>query len=189
LQLRVIIYKLSVMKKTRIIILVGLLFVLGIAGFLYSRQDPKVNEQTITPTITQQPSLKPTEKASSSVYVNPNAAETAIKNAVQKKSYENLNDYMADPVEVILYGSSCCGPLAKPAAIQQLTYLNSATTPWDFSKNSAAVKEIAANRPELIQNSIIGSSKNMIVIFTLNTSQVIQKIFIAPDYQSVISQP
>ena len=133
-----------------------------------------------TPVPTSAPTSEP-QKASGKSTVIEN-----IQAAVQSKNYAALEGYMADNVNVLLYATECCGIVSKKKAIEQLSYLNGGTPPWDFSSNSQIAQKLINADPANFTNRIIGIASNgMVVSFSLNSESKIDKIFISADYKLI----
>ena len=109
--------------------------------------------------------------------------QSEIMQAISGKSYTDLKNMMGTDVEVLLYASECCGTIKSDAAVTQLKYLNSATSPWYFGSDNADIKEVATADPlNYGSPNIVGiSSDKMVVSFKLNNDGVIQRIIIVPN--------
>ena len=109
--------------------------------------------------------------------------QASILTAVSSKDYESIGDDMADSVYVSLHASECCGDITPDAAIENLNYLNNATTPWLFDRTNLTLASLAATYPETMgPDFIIGISDNNIVVsFGLNEDNEINEIHIIPN--------
>jgi hypothetical protein len=116
-------------------------------------------------------------------FVNPSATIDAIETSLKNKVYTNLSPYMTGQVIVTLAASECCGSLTKEKTIQQLTYLNEATQPWDFSATNQVAKQLVTADPKNFKDAVIGTTSNRYTAaFLLNEEYLIEKIYISPDY-------
>lgn len=141
-----------------------------------------IEQQTTAPTATT--TIEPT--SGPRVSPNRNVVIENIQASVESKNYAALEGYMTANVSVLLYASECCGILSAQKATEQMSYLNSATPPWDFSLNSAISQKLIAADPANFAGRIIGiSSDGMVVSFNLNNENKIDKIFLSADYKLI----
>ena len=86
---------------------------------------------------------------------------------------------MLPTVSFIILATECCGPLTRGAAIGQLSYLNGATSPWNFDQSTQMATAIKARNPENFGNSFLGISMNGYVLgFKFNGDNKIEAITI-----------
>lgn len=169
----------------------AILLVLLVVGgyFLGKGQDNKAKPNDAVPVVSSSspiPTSTSTPVASPAGFVNSTATIAAIKDVVPKKKYADLVPFMTDKVNVIIYASSCCGVLTKAEAIEQLKYLDSAESPWDFGQSTAIVQKLIADVPQYFTDKIIGVSANKYTVaFGLNSKFLIDKIVLVVDYTIV----
>lgn len=102
--------------------------------------------------------------------------------AVESGNYAALDGYMATKVSYAIAASSAQGSLTKEQAIKQLEYLNSGTTPWNFSIATATITKYKAGAYSTYLNDdvIFGVAGNKyFVSFRLDSNNKIDQIFLA----------
>ncbi|MEI6237026.1 MAG: hypothetical protein WCP03_00290 [Candidatus Saccharibacteria bacterium] len=106
-----------------------------------------------------------------------------ISAAISSKNTAALEGYMAPSVNVILAASEGIGPQTPAQAINDLAYLNSATSPWDFSLPASTIAKYSSSPyygKYFASNTIVGESANKYVVsFGVNSSGKIDTIFMA----------
>lgn len=138
--------------------------------------------QTISETAT------PTPVSAKDDFVNPSATISQIEASVTSKNYAALESYMVDPVSVIIYASSCCGPYTKTQAVQETSsYLKDAKGPWDFSLSNSVSKTLVEKNPGYFKDYAIGiaTGSRHVVAFHLNDKFLIDKITLLVDYELI----
>lgn len=119
-------------------------------------------------------------------FVNPSATIAAIEEAIPGKDYKALSAYMVSNVNVILYASECCGLITKAAAIEQLKYLNGATSPWNFDMSNPIASQLAEKAPQYFKDAVIGTSANNYAVgFVLDDKFLIKSIVLVADYKLI----
>lgn len=119
-------------------------------------------------------------------YANPSVVIDAIETAVPAKKWSDLSPFMIPNVTLIKYATSCCGVITKNQALSELSYLNIATGPWNFSETNPIAKKLEANDPEHFNEMWIGTSKDYYAVgFKWNDSFLIEKISIVNDYRMI----
>jgi len=103
----------------------------------------------------------------------PVSVEDQIIAAISSKNYAALKGYMADPVQVRLESSGCCGPITPTAAVTQLDYLNPATS-WNFDQSQETVTSLHTFAPEFYGPEwLIGVADNeMVASFKVTANQI-----------------
>jgi hypothetical protein len=134
------------------------------------------------------PTLAPTGKASSDVYVNPNTARQTITRAIPSRTYATLQNYMADSVSVTVAGSPSA-TMSKDKAVQKLALLKSSTPTWTFADTNPTIRTIKKDNA-VLENALIGISSNRyMAAFILNKSQLIETIILSNDYRTLTTTP
>jgi hypothetical protein len=183
------------MKKIIPFAVIFVVLVMGIVGWSFINKPTQISIQNvtqppqgkivkpITPTIEVNPSITGTAPL---VYVNPSVVIDAIETAVPEKKWSDLSAFMTPNVTLIKYASSCCGVITKSQAIAELSYLNSATAPWNFKETNPIAKKLEANDPEHFKEMWIGTSKDYYAVgFKWNDNFLIEKISIVNDYRTI----
>jgi hypothetical protein len=138
-----------------------------------------INTPTITETISQSTPLK---------YANPSVTIDAIETAVPSKKWTDLLPFMTTNVTLIKYGTSCCGTVSKNQAISELSYLNDATSPWNFSETNPIALSLESKDPEHFKETWIGTSKDYYAVgFKWNDDFLIEKVSMVNDYRLITS--
>ncbi len=103
--------------------------------------------------------------------------------ALESENYAALESYMADSVRVVIAASEGVGDRTPAQALEDLKYLNSASSPWDFDLPAATIADwrtgdYASYFPETL--SLVGrSSDGYVVVFKFNASEKITDIFMS----------
>lgn len=114
------------------------------------------------------------------------ASQQSISTAISSGNYSSLSPFMVNPVSVRIEASECCNPMTPDDAAAQLSYLDSAETPWSFD-NQDIKTGLEASFPESYGNAIIGvSANNYLVGFQLNGQNFITKVSMASDYHLLL---
>jgi hypothetical protein len=96
---------------------------------------------------------------------------------------------MTPTVSVIKYATSCCGPLTKTRAIEEMAYLSGAIGPWDFTMTNPVLAKLEAADPDNFKDAYVGTSANYYAVgFTLGDNFLIEKVFITNDYRMITEQ-
>lgn len=181
----------------------GVLFTLlaiVIGYFFFLRKDETItlpvpeSKVTITPAVFI-PDDKTATASSDSVdpsgegFVNPSATIDAIETSLETKVYTNLEPYLLNTVIVTLGATECCGSMTKEKTIQQLSYLNEATLPWDLTATNPIAKQLTEKDPLNFKDTVTGTSANRFAVaFKLNNEYLIEKIFIIADYKLILGE-
>lgn len=168
-----------------VILFVILIIGVGAGSFYLGKKQVNLVERTPTPTPTSETILSPTPIATTTPKPPPTRDEVKDKivAAFNSKSFANLQNLMAAEVVVILQATECCGPMTSADAVSQMSYLNSATSPWNFDDTNPIAIAIKTNNPENYGNSILGiATNNYVVAFQLNSENKISKISMAVHY-------
>jgi len=86
-----------------------------------------------------------------------------VSAAISSKNTAALEGYMAPSVNVILAASEGIGPQTPAQAINDLAYLNSATSPWDFNLPASTIAKYSSGQyygKYFGSNTIVGESAN-----------------------------
>jgi hypothetical protein len=169
---------------------------IGIIGWSYISRPVKIDinkpaalkpSQAIIPTeIVSSPSVGPTAEPTIE-YANPSVVIDAIETAVPDKNWPDLLPFMMPNVTLIKYATSCCGVITKNQAISELTYLNDATKPWNFSDKNPIALKLESDDPEHFKEMWIGTSADYHAVgFKWNDKFYIEKISIVGDYRTII---
>jgi len=179
------------MTKFIKVLLVLVLIVVGIVGWSYLNKPTEIVIQQPTETAqlqpTEAPLSVPTESETSPiVYANPSVVIDAIETTVQNKQWADLLPFMVNKVTLIKYATSCCGLISKNQAISELTYLNDATGPWNFSDTNPIALSLESNDPEHFKEMWIGTATSYEAVgFKWNDDFLIEKISIVNDYRTI----
>ena len=178
-------------------VIITLLLVAIIGGGYFWLNKPQLTKPipvTSTPTPSQFMPQDKTATASSDSYEKPiegfvNAGSTidAIKTNVKTKLYGNLASYMSASVSVSLNGIT--KTYSKTATIDQLSVLDGAKQPWDFSSTNPVASQLIANDPVRFKNTVIGTTTNYYVVsFAFDDVYLIRRIFISKNYRPLITK-
>lgn len=136
----------------------------------FSQNPPQQQPPASTPTPLATPQPSPSPKITAATTQN------AIKTNVAAKNYQGLVPYMADPIEVILQATECCGPKTPAAAIEQMSYLDEGM-PYNFDQDQETVKNLKSKNLELADKYIgISQTKEHLVAFGLDSENKISDI-------------
>jgi len=144
-----------------------------------------VNEQTL-----KTPTPSPFDKEGTpSPTASPSAAQSQIKAALTSKNYAALESYMNENVSFILYASECCGEITATEAASQLSYLDSATAPWDFDQNNPIITKVKTQYASEYGALFIGIASNeYLAAFGLGENGKINIIKLAVTYKLLINE-
>jgi len=176
------------------VLIVGI--AIGIISWSYISRPVMVNvdkplslkpSQAIIPTvIISPPPIVPTT-GSIIEYANPSVVIDAIETAVPNKKWLDLLPFMMSDVSLIKYATSCCGTISKNQAINELSYLNDAVSPWDFSDKNPIALKLESDDPEHFKDMWIGTSADYHAVgFKWNDKFYIEKISLVGDYRTII---
>lgn len=137
-------------------------------------------------------SLAPTQTVTpsnqTSGFINPSITIASIKEAVVNKSYDNLLPYMDNQVIFSKYSSECCGEIQRNRAVDEMSVLDSAVSPWNFKDDNPIAEKLRLVDPDNFQDTVIGTSFNRFAVsFRLDNEYRIDKIIVIPDYRIVVS--
>ncbi len=143
--------------------------------------DRTVNEQVIespTPTVDiQTPTLEPT------------VVQGVIQTSMSSKNYESLIPYMAESVQFEIESAGGIPPGTPEETVENMTYLDSATPPWDFDQMNDIVTQIKEENPEEYGELFIGISSNeYMVAFGYDENGNINIIKAAVTYKLLITE-
>jgi hypothetical protein len=125
------------------------------------------------------------EKPAAAGFVNPSATLDAIQSALQRNMYGNLAAYMSTTISLTIQASGSA--TGKTTVTQKLTALNKAQQPWDFNSTNPIAAQLIAANPTRFKGTFIGTTTNYYAIaFTLDDAYLISKIYILPDYRTVL---
>lgn len=105
-----------------------------------------------------------------------------IEAALNTKNTAALEGYMASSVNVVIAASEKGGPRTPAEAVSDLSYLNNATTPWNFNLPAAtlAVFKKGFYGQYFGDSTVVGQSTNKYVAsFRIDTNSKISVIFMA----------
>lgn len=105
-----------------------------------------------------------------------------IAAAIASKNYSALKGNMASSVTVVYAASEKGGAESPDAAVTDLAYLNSATTPWDFNLNASMLNAYKAGfySQYFAGTTHVGQAANgYVVSFGFDDCAKINRIFIA----------
>lgn len=177
-------------------ILVGLIFGLIIAGALFGvySMGKKPPTPRLTPPPVSSPSASPDMPISlrerpTAGFVNPSATIAAINDAF-KKGGQDIGAWMADPVDVILFATECCGSKTRKEASTQLdSFVKKGQDPWDCSDVSPITKQVWSKDPQDFKDMTICTSANRLMVgFRLDSEFLIDKISLVNDYKQITGQ-
>ena len=182
------------MNKFIIPLTVIVLVIAGVVGWFYINKLTSVPitktsvpaQASVTPIPTITESLAET---STLTFVNPSPAIDSFETAIPAKKYRDMAEYMTPTVTITKYATSCCGPLLKAQAINELSYLSGAVGPWDFSMTNPILKKLESADPDTFKDVYVGtSSDNYAVGIKLNDNYLITKIILIGDYHLITGQ-
>lgn len=108
-----------------------------------------------------------------------------IEDAVKSGNTSALEGYMSNPVKVILAGSGGVGDRTPAQAVSDMSYLNSATDPWNFALLSTTLHayQNGAYKQYFPGTAVVGQSvNNYVVAFSFDsTGKKIATIFMSND--------
>lgn len=142
------------MRTSRTLPVVAIALLLG--GLLTACDPTPGPEPTGTGTETPSSSEEPTPDPSESDDPEPepepepapslDAADRAnIRAAIESGNTAALEGYFANPVEVIIMSTECCGGLSPVEAAAELSYVTGAPGPWNWSVPASTLAEWRTN--------------------------------------------
>lgn len=187
-------------KKSRIgtiiwIIVVLLLIIAGVLAYLW--RDTQANTQHADDTATinnlksdndklkkdaagvKNTAVTPKESAKTTVS---EATRANLADAIKSGNTAALAGYMASSVHVIVAASEGIGDRTPAQAINDLNYISTAVSPWNFSLDSATLAKYAAGsyKTYFLTDSLVGkSSDGYVISFNFDTTGKISGIFMA----------
>lgn len=173
------------------ILIAVILLLLTAAGAYYlgTKNQANLSIPSPSPIPTSQPTSTPTPTPQTSPTPQPTPKIEMINNikaAVVSKNYAALEGYSEEKVNLVIEATECCGIVDRVKAIQEMSYLNSATSPWIFDQTDSIILGIKEKYPQVFsKDSIIGIADNeFMVVFTLNSQMTkISKIYLAATYK------
>lgn len=108
----------------------------------------------------------------------------AIASYVSTQDYDSLQSYMANQVNVVIAGQEKGGNESSGAAVADMAYINSGTTPWDFSLPASTTDVWRAHtfKSYFTGNYFAGeAADDVIVSFQFDGCSKINTIFMAND--------
>lgn len=103
--------------------------------------------------------------------------EAALARSITAKNYGAIGAYMTNPVRLTIESTGCCAPGTPGEAVGNLSRLNSATPPWNFDQDSAAVVSVKTRYPDNYGGSYVGISANgQVAAFKFNAANLIESI-------------
>lgn len=168
-----------------------IIIVIAAAAYFWGTKQANGPVSTSTPSPTKEQTVyeqeTPTPTISKDEFVNPSATIESIKAAVESKNYAALEGYMAPSVSVVLYASECCGLLSGTKATQQLSYLTSGTSPWEFPITGPLINQLEVADPGNFKNAVIAIASNRYTAaFRLNNKFLIENIIMVADYKLLV---
>ena len=137
---------------------------------------------------TPTPPIEPIAIPSPTTQVKPavDISEQVIA-AITSKNTQALEGYMADTVQVRLEATECCGPLTKPEAMSQLSYIDPAVG-WSFDSANQILIDLAAAIPDRYGSDwIVGVASNeFVAAFKVNDQNKIEAYNLAVTYKILI---
>jgi hypothetical protein len=188
------------MNKFILPLLIIVLVIVGVIGWSFLNKPTSVqiaknyNTTQYTPTLTNTPQEIPlVSKAIANTtplkYANPSVVIDAFETAIPAKKYNDLLPFMMENVNLIKYATSCCGIMTKDKAVNELSYLNSATQPWNFSDKNPIALKLEANDPEHFKEMWIGTSADFHAVgIKWNDDFLIEKISLVNDYRLITGE-
>jgi hypothetical protein len=99
-----------------------------------------------------------------------------LRDSVTSGNTAAIEGYLSEPVNYILAASECCGLISAADAVNNLSYLDNATPPWNFDLPESTIDEWRASLyygylfpPDLVVGE---SSDGMIVAFGIVGDEV-----------------
>ncbi|MEK7059241.1 MAG: hypothetical protein AAB971_00580 [Patescibacteria group bacterium] len=165
-----------------------ILVIVGIIGFVgwyvyNANQGASNNYKTASSEAAKSPSKKATPKSAATDKVTISAAlkeNTAA--AIESGNTAALEGYMADSVTVVIAASEKGGAESAAEAVQDLAYLSSGTSPWDFNLAATTLTSYKNGfyGKYFGDSTIVGQSANKYVVsFGVNSSGKIDTVFMA----------
>ena len=185
------------MSKTVIIVIILLVLIcLTAVGaiaynlFLNSNQTESDKNKTSMENTLETPTPSPfDEEGTPSPTASPSAAQSQIKAALTSKNYAALESYMNESVSFILYASECCGEITATEVAAQLSYLDSATAPWDFDQANSIITKIKTQYASEYGSLFIGIASNeYLAAFGLGENGKINIIKLAVTYKLLVNE-
>ncbi len=160
-------------------ILIGLILVVGTVGGVWKILSTR-KKAAPTATVTQPTVQKAPEKAPA-----PADNKANIEAAMQSGNTAALEGYMAPTVTVLIWSSEGPGPQTPTQAVSDLSYLSSATTPWDFNQTAAyragRLSYWTAHFTNPATAMIGKSADNQLIMINFDNSGKISVIIMAKD--------
>lgn len=103
--------------------------------------------------------------------------------------FEQLIDYLYDPVILQIENTNCCGYQTPKDVIDKLDLLKESEGVWDFEQENETLKSLAASHPENYSDSFIGITDDFYsVSFQFNSDGFIDKISISTSYNDLLEK-
>ena len=178
------------MKNLIIVLTVLVVILLGVAGyFIYQnqiviKQLTKVASPSLVPATSEpQATTQASPTSTPSPLLTLATTQNAIKTNINAKNYQGLTAYMANPVNVILQASECCGPRTPAEAVDQMSYINTGV-PFDFDQENSTIKNLKVKNPQLADKFIgISKASEYLVSFGINSDSKISDILMSVSYK------
>lgn len=112
-----------------------------------------------------------------------------IKNALESKSYDDLIPYMAESVQFEIEASEGVPAGTPEETVTNLSYLDTATAPWNFDQEDPTIDAIKTEYPDEYGPLYIGISENdFLVAFGYDEDGKIDVIKVAGTYKLLVTQ-
>lgn len=187
-------------------IIIGLILGLIIAGAAFGAYNigKKQSAPSLTPQVSTAPSLTPSLSASpdrpislrerpTAGFVNPSGTIAAINDAFKKGDKAiggDVGAWMANPVDVILFATECCGNKTRKEASNQLdNFVQKGQSPWDCSDTNPVTKLVLSKDSQSFKDMTICTSANRLLVgFHLDNEFLIDRISLVNDYKQITGQ-
>lgn len=108
-----------------------------------------------------------------------------FEQAASQDNKEQMKQFLADKVELIIYATECCGLVDKDVAMDNFDYIDQAGK-FDFAANQTIARQIKEQNPDL-QNYFIGIADNGTVLaYQVTENSKINKVYLVVDYNLII---
>ena len=182
----------KIIGKILLILLILLLIAGGVGAYLWRDSQAAVQKSNDNTEISNLKNKITDLEKTAALAVSENATEETvalttaqianIKASITSKNTAALEGYMADSVTVVLAASESAASKTPTQAIASLSYLDSATEPWNFELDSVTLASYAAGdyATYFKDDSIVGKAANgYVIVFNFNDAAKINGIFMS----------
>ncbi len=171
---------------TRTFIILAILVLAAAAGYMFWQGNTirPQSKAVTTPKVSTEPapSVGPAEDQEDTAEITQDDLN-AIAAAITTKKYTDIKKYMADSVKMAIAATEFGGEYTPDKAIEHLSYLDNAETPWNFMVDVAMVDQWRKSPyygSWFPKDAMIGMSKDkMVVSIVFDDSDKIAEIYMS----------